>query len=123
MKKLFRNQIKKFRSIKLPKNKLTKFFILLGSVFFLFTFFGGDFGFIRVWNLHQKKKELELEEKKLQVEIMDLQVEKQRLQKDTLYIEKMAREKLGMVKKGEKVYQFVLPAEDSTLKSNSDLPK
>ena len=123
MKRFFNNQLKKVRNLKLPKNKVTKFFILLGSVFFLFTFFGGDFGFIRIWNLHQKKNELELQSKKLQVDIMDLQVEKDRLQKDTLYIEKLAREKLGMVKKGEKVYQFVLPVEDSTLKSNTDLPK
>ncbi|OGC75772.1 MAG: hypothetical protein A2145_05780 [candidate division Zixibacteria bacterium RBG_16_40_9] len=97
--------------------------MLLGAVFFSFTFFGGDFGFVRIWNLHQKKGELELESKKLQVQIIDLQVEKERLLNDKTYIEKLAREKFGMVKEGEKVYQFVPTPEDSASTSKSELQK
>jgi len=121
MRKLYNEIFNKVTRLKLPKGKTAKFFLLLGAVFFTFTFFGGDFGFVRIWNLHQKKKELELESKKLQVQILDLQVEKDKLKNDKTYLEKMAREKLGMVKEGEKVYRFVPFPEDSTSSGTSKL--
>lgn len=43
----------------------------------------------------------------LQARIVDLEIEKKRLEKDKFYIEKQARERLGMVKKGEEVYRVV----------------
>jgi len=43
----------------------------------------------------------------LQAEMVDLEIEKKRLEHDTFYLEKQARERLGMVKKGEKVYRVV----------------
>ncbi len=122
MRRVLSKTLKKAKSVKLPRGKTAKFFLLLGAVFFSFTFFGGDFGFVRIWNLHQKKNELELESKKLQVQILDLQVEKERLRNDKTYIEKLAREKFGMVKEGEKVYQFV-PEEDSTSAGKIQLQK
>ncbi len=123
MKRALNRIFKKIRALKLPRGKTAKFFLLLGVVFFSFTFFGGDFGFVRIWNLHQKKGELELESKKLQVQIIDLQVEKERILNDKTYIEKLAREKFGMVKEGEKVYQFVPTPEDSASTSKSELQK
>lgn len=114
MRRLYHKIFSRVKKLKFPKGKTAKFFLLLGAVFFTFTFFGGDFGFVRIWNLHHKKKELELEAKKLQVQILDLQVEKDKLKNDKSYLEKIAREKLGMVKEGEKVYRFVPLAEDST---------
>jgi len=120
MRKLFHKIFNRVAKLKLPRGKTAKFFLLLGAVFFTFTFFGGDFGFVRIWNLHQKKKELELEAKKLQVQILDLQVEKDKLKNDKSYLEKIAREKLGMVKEGEKVYRFVPQPEDSTSSGTSE---
>lgn len=121
MRRLYHKIFNKVTKLKFPKGKTAKFFLLLGAVFFTFTFFGGDFGFVRIWNLHQKKKDLELESKKLQVRILDLQVEKDKLRYDKSYLEKIAREKLGMVKEGEKVYQFVPLPEDSTSSGTSKL--
>ena len=120
MRKLFHKIFNRVTKLKLPRGKTAKFFLLLGAVFFTFTFFGGDFGFVRIWNLHQKKKELQLEAKKLQVQILDLQVEKDKLKNDKSYLEKIAREKLGMVKEGEKVYRFVPQPEDSTSSGSSE---
>jgi cell division protein FtsB len=37
----------------------------------------------------------------------ELEIEKGRLQKDSAYIEKVARKELGMAKKGEKVFRFM----------------
>ena len=121
MRRLYHKIFNKVIKLRLPKGKTAKFFLLLGAVFFTFTFFGGDFGFVRIWNLHQKKKDLELESKKLQFRILDLQVEKDKLKNDKSYLEKIAREKLGMVKEGEKVYQFVPLPEDSTSSGTSKL--
>jgi len=36
-----------------------------------------------------------------------LSVQNQRLKSDTAYMEKIAREKLGMARKDEKVYKFI----------------
>ena len=123
MKRFYNKIFNKVTRLKLPRGKTAKFFLLLGAVFFSFTFLGGDFGFVRIWNLHQKKKDLELESKKLQVQILDLQVEKDKLKNDKSYLEKMAREKLGMVKEGEKVYQFVPTPEDSVATPQNELPQ
>ncbi len=121
MKRLYHKIFSKVTKLRFPRGKTAKFFLLLGAVFFTLTFFGGDFGFVRIWNLHQKKKELELESKKLQVQILDLQVEKDKLKNDKSYLEKIAREKLGMVKEGEKVYRFVPLPEDSTSSGTNKL--
>ncbi len=59
--------------------------------------------------LEKEKKELELEAKKYQIKIMELEDLKHKLQSDPYYIEKQAREKLGMSKKTEKVYKFYPP--------------
>jgi hypothetical protein len=42
-----------------------------------------------------------------QAKIVDLEIEKKRLSEDKFYLEKQARERLGMVKEGEKVYRVV----------------
>ena len=109
MRRLYHKIFSRVKKLKFPKGKTAKFFLLLGAVFFTFTFFGGDFGFVRIWNLHQKKKELELEAKKLQVQILDLQVEKDKLKNDKSYLEKIAREKLGWSKK-EKRFTGLFPS-------------
>ena len=42
-----------------------------------------------------------------------LQIEKQRLEKDSVYLERVARKELGMAKPDEKVYRFVQPGSGS----------
>ena len=41
----------------------------------------------------------------------DLLIEKGRLEKDSAYIERLARKELGMAKPDEKVFRFVSPKE------------
>lgn len=47
--------------------------------------------------------------KSITLSIDSLERENERLKNDTFYIEKIAREQIGMVKKGEKVYIFINP--------------
>lgn len=101
--------------LKKKYHRLKKFLILAGIVFLLVTYFGGDFGFIRLSRLGRQKKELQLRSKKLDLEILQLEVEKGLLQKDAYYVEKIAREKHGLSRPDEKVYRFLPPSEDSSL--------
>jgi cell division protein DivIC len=89
------------------KKKIKRILFLLLFVFVGYRFFAGPYGFIQIHSLWQEKKNLQTESKMLQAKMIDLEIEKKRLEEDTFYIEKQARERLGMVKKGEKVYRIV----------------
>lgn len=89
------------------KKKIKRILFLLLFVFVGYRFFAGPYGFIQIHSLWQEKKNLETEFKMLQAEMVDLEIEKKRLEEDEFYLEKQARERLGMVKKGEKVYRVV----------------
>jgi cell division protein FtsB len=45
-----------------------------------------------------------------------LEVEKARLEKDSAYIERVARKELGMAKPGEKVFRYMAPGESQPSK-------
>lgn len=87
--------------------KQTSFLVFLGI--FLIIFFPG---YAKMQELRQKNKELEVNIKKLEKENLALQEEKERLENEPDYLEQVAREKLGIVKKGEVVYKVVSPEEE-----------
>lgn len=64
-------------------------------------------GYAKIQELRQRNKELELNIKKLRKENLRFKKEGERLENDPAYLEKVARERLGVVKKGEVVYRFV----------------
>lgn len=86
--------------------KQTSFLVFAGI--FLVIFFPG---FARIQELRQKNKELEANIKKLEAENLALGREKERLEKDPEYLERVARERLGIVRKGEIVYR-IIPEEE-----------
>lgn len=90
-------------------------------VFVGYRFLAGHYGFIQIHSLRQEKKQKETESKILQAKMVDLEIEKKRLEKDKFYLEKQARERLGMVKKGEKVYK-VVPLEEVLSKTGEPIP-
>ena len=98
----------------LSRATVKKFALLAGVIFFLLTFLGGDFGFVRIYRLHQKKETLQIRYKQLQAEVLQLKQETNLLQNDPFYIEKIAREKYGLSRPDEKVYRF-LPPRDTVL--------
>jgi cell division protein FtsB len=89
------------------KKKIKRVLLLLLFVFVGYRFFAGPYGFIQIHSLWQEKKNLEKESKIWQAKIVDLEIEKKRLEEDKFYLEKQARERLGMVKEGEEVYRVV----------------
>jgi cell division protein FtsB len=79
--------------------------LLLISVMIFFAFFGNK-GLLQVYRLRKELKEIERANTDLQRENERLKAEIEHLRTNKKYIEELARRELGLVKKGEIVYQF-----------------
>ncbi len=79
--------------------------LLLVSVMIFFTFFG-DKWLLQVYRLRRELKEIERVNMELRQENERLRAEIGNLRTNKKYIEELARRELGLVKKGEIVYQF-----------------
>lgn len=78
---------------------LRKAFWLFGlSVFLLVIFLPG---YTKLQELRDKNRELELKIKHLSIDNVLLEQELSRIENDPVYQEKIAREKMGVVRKGE----------------------
>ncbi|MFH1202526.1 MAG: septum formation initiator family protein [Candidatus Omnitrophota bacterium] len=64
-------------------------------------------GFIKLQELRQKNIELKNEIAKTKKENLNLQKERQKLKGDISALEAVARDKMGVVRKGEVVYKIV----------------
>lgn len=73
--------------------------ILLAGILF----FSPKFGFISMISLYNRQQTMRREIMEIDAKIILLQAEMDRLKNDTDYIEKVIREELGMIKKGEKI--------------------
>ena len=78
---------------------LKKAFSIFGIVIFLLIIFLP--GYTKLQELKDKNKDLETKIKYLNVENALLQQEIKRIESDPIYQEKIAREKMGVVRKGE----------------------
>jgi cell division protein FtsB len=78
---------------------LKKAFWIFGLAFFLLILFLP--GYTRLQDLREKNKDLEAKLKHLNIENTLLQQELKRADGDPVYQEKVAREKMGVVRKGE----------------------
>lgn len=69
--------------------------------------FAGNNSIINLYSSHLdiKKKEREIQKKRKEMDSLATEIKK--LKTDTLYMERIAREKLGMAGKNEKVYKFI----------------
>ncbi|MEN2986269.1 MAG: septum formation initiator family protein [Thermodesulfovibrionaceae bacterium] len=97
--------------IQLRKERKRKniLFCLIFSVIFAFliyNFFFGEMGYINYLKLKQNEKKLIKEIKEISVQNQILKREIELLKKEPAYQEKYAREKFGLVKPGEMVFQF-----------------
>ncbi|MDB5051842.1 MAG: Cell division protein FtsB [Fibrobacteres bacterium] len=69
----------------------------------------GPSGAINLFKLRRDNARLLGEVDSLALRKQALEIEKQRLEKDSAYIERVARKELGMAKPDEKVFRFVQP--------------
>ena len=82
---------------------------VLALVLFVVAAVYGDLGLIHVLHLEAQQTELEQTAFVLQQRNERLHERIQRLQSDDRYIEQLARERLGLVKKGEIIYRVIAP--------------
>ncbi|MFP4417619.1 MAG: FtsB family cell division protein [Fibrobacterota bacterium] len=91
----------------MKKKKIGRWIILALGIVLSTVLLTGDDGVINLYRLQRKTETMEDSLQGLHQRIDSLKTEIQRLTNDTAYIERLAREKLGMAKEGEKVYKFV----------------
>ncbi len=66
----------------------------------------GRQGFVKLYRLSQEKNSIVADNRLLKIENHKLAEQIEKLKKDDKYLERIAREELGMIGKNETVYQF-----------------
>ena len=89
-----------------PK-KIGRWIFIGIAIILLFFLLTGNDGLINMYRFHLATRNMSKEITKRNATIDSLKITIKKLEKDTAYIEKIAREKFGMAKKGEKVYKFI----------------
>lgn len=102
-------QLKAFVRRPRKKKRYGRLLLILGFLLVCYIYLGGDYGLLKIWSQHRQIGQLKQEVNRLRAEQLDLKTQCLKLQADSSYIEKKAREELGMVRPGERVYQFVAP--------------
>ena len=87
--------------------KIGRWIVVAVIMLLLSYLFSGNNSIIKLYSSHLdiKKKQQEIRNKHREIDSLTLETKK--LKTDTLYMERIAREKLGMAGKNEKVYKFI----------------
>ncbi len=93
-------------SKKLLKKHLKKTLLVLIICGILYYLFFGAYGFINIVKLKRKEIKLRRNKQEFLKKENDLLDSLKRIKKDTFLLEKIAREKLGMIKSGDTVIIF-----------------
>ncbi|MDR0308032.1 MAG: septum formation initiator family protein [Chitinispirillales bacterium] len=80
---------------------------LLAAIPLLILLIAGNQGFLDMYRTYREDKIRAGQINAARAEIDSLKAEILKLQSDTAHVEKIAREKLGMVRKGETIIKFV----------------
>jgi cell division protein FtsB len=101
----------------LKSRKIKVVLFLLVFSLLVYRFCAGPYGFFQIHSLRQEKKSLNHQSRMLKAEIIDMEIEKNRLKDDPFYMEKQARERLGLIKEGEKMYRIIHKEKPENVKS------
>lgn len=88
------------------RRALLRWLVVVVGAGVLYFLVGGKTGVVELYRIHREVHGLEVQLHEANASIGSLTVEIQRLKNDTAYIERTAREKLGMARKSETVYKF-----------------
>jgi cell division protein FtsB len=91
------------------KHKGTLVTCVVVLILFVIAAVYGDHGLIHLLRMHSEQSELEHTAFDLQQQNERLRERIRRLQSDDHYIERLARERLGLVRKGEIMYRLTVP--------------
>ncbi|MEO7425304.1 MAG: septum formation initiator family protein [Fibrobacteria bacterium] len=91
------------------RSKWLRYVLLAVAGLGVYHILSGPSGAVNVIRLRNENAKLAGELDSLALRKQALEIEKQRLEKDSAFIEGVARRELGMAKPNEKVYRFVPP--------------
>lgn len=85
-----------------------------------FAFFGGEYNAFESWQLERRLADEQAELERLEAEVEALRARADSLETDPAMLERLARERYGMIREGERLYHFVEPeAADSVPETDS----
>jgi cell division protein FtsB len=93
-------------------------FFMMG--YLIFSFFFGDMGFFNFSKMRHISAQSRQEIKRIENQNADILYEIEGIRTDPFYVEAIARERLGLVKKGEIVYEFYENGGAPALGGNTD---
>ena len=105
LKKLGRNPLLSVRFLRILRSKYT-LYIAPGAVLLIFFIIFGGRGLVQIYHLKEERTRVEAVNSRLGAENRKLAEQIERMKHNKEEIEKIAREELGLVKKGEVIYQF-----------------
>lgn len=92
-----------------PKVKWIRYVLLGVGGLAVYHILSGPSGAINIMKLRVANEEKRRELDSLQTRKRELEIEKGLLEKDSAYLEAVARKELGMAKPGEKVFRYMAP--------------
>ena len=87
-----------------PRRRIKGFLFIALLLAAAYEFVGGDYGFYRIQNQKRQIETLKVEIRKMRADNESLRRHAALLESDPATIEKIARERYGMIKPGEAVY-------------------
>ncbi|MFW6331470.1 MAG: FtsB family cell division protein [Gemmatimonadota bacterium] len=87
--------------------KLAAGAVVLGAAYFLL--FGGEYTFLDLWRLDREHEDEVAELETIRQEVEALEQKADSLATDSAALERLARERYGLIKEGERLYRFVEP--------------
>ncbi len=81
--------------------------LITSAVILLIIFFFGDHGLYQLYRVRNEREQIKREIEHLRTERIRLEGKKQLLENDFEYIERLARERYRMARKGEKVFKVI----------------
>lgn len=80
--------------------------IVVGAALY-YALFGGEYSVFEVMRLQQRAEQEQLRLDSLRAEVMALEARADSLESDSATIERIARERYGLIRPGERLYRFV----------------
>lgn len=80
-----------------------------------FALFGGEYGLFELWRLEKQRERELVELEAFREEVAQLRARADSLESDSATLERIARERYGLIRDGERLYRFVDdPGQDAT---------
>lgn len=87
--------------------------VALAALYFLAL--GGEYTFADLWRLQRQHRQETRALDSLRSEVQRLQTRTDSLENDSAAVERIARERYGLIRDGERLYRFVGPSGDTVL--------